>query len=83
MITIKPVSDLRNYNTVLEKVSAGNPVYLTKNGEGQYVIYGMEDQARFERLEKAVKLMSGLMEARDTGEKQGWIDLSDIREQYK
>lgn len=31
MINIKPVSDLRNYNTVLEKVAVGSKVYLTKN----------------------------------------------------
>ena len=29
MAIISPVSDLRNYNTVLEQVSAGSPVYLT------------------------------------------------------
>ena len=32
MAIISPVSDLRNYNTVLEQVSAGSPVYLTVNG---------------------------------------------------
>ena len=36
MATINPVSDLRNYNTVLEKVSYGSPVYLTVNGRGKY-----------------------------------------------
>lgn len=30
MPVIKPISDLRNYNQVLEKVSVGSPVYLTK-----------------------------------------------------
>ena len=34
MINIKPVSDLRNYNTVLDKVTIGSLVYLTKNGKG-------------------------------------------------
>ena len=36
MPVIKPISDLRNYNQVLEKVSVGSPVYLTKNGHGCY-----------------------------------------------
>ena len=31
MPVIKPITDLRNYNQVLEKVSVGSPVYLTKN----------------------------------------------------
>lgn len=38
MPVIKPISDLRNYNQVLEKVSVGSPVYLTKNGHGCYTI---------------------------------------------
>ena len=33
MIVIRPVSDLRNYPTVLEVVDNGNHVYLTKNVE--------------------------------------------------
>ena len=38
MANISPVSDLRNYNTVLEKVSVGSPDYLTVNGRGKYTI---------------------------------------------
>jgi len=38
MVNISPVSDLRNYNSVLEKVSPGFPVYLTVNGRGRYAI---------------------------------------------
>ena len=38
MAIISPVSDLRNYNTVLEQVSAGSPVYLTVNGRGRFTI---------------------------------------------
>ena len=38
MAVITPVSDLRNYNNVLEKVSVGSPVYLTVNGRGKYTI---------------------------------------------
>ena len=40
MANICPVSDLRNYNTVLENISAGSPVYLTVNGRGRYTIRG-------------------------------------------
>ena len=32
MIAIKPVSDLRNYNEVLQDVADESPVFLTKNG---------------------------------------------------
>ena len=82
MINIKPVSDLRNYNSVLEKVEVGNPVYLTKNGNGEYVIYDIKDQERFDKLEKAVKLMADLLEGRESGEKDGYLALSDLRKKY-
>ena len=36
MPNIKPISDLRNYSEVLREVSAGSPVFLTKNGRGRY-----------------------------------------------
>lgn len=82
MINIKPVSDLRNYNTVLDKVTIGSPVYLTKNGEGEYVIYDIKDQERFDKLEKAVKLMTTLIEGRESGEKNGFISLEELRSKY-
>ena len=83
MINIKPVSDLRNYNSVLEKVEEGKPVYLTKNGNGEYVIYDIKDQERFDKLEKAVKLMADLLEGRESGEKEGYISIDDVRKKYK
>ncbi len=30
MANISPVSDLRNYNTILDKVSVGSPVHLLR-----------------------------------------------------
>ena len=39
MPVIKPVSALRNYAAVLEDVSNGNSVYLTKNVYGSYKIW--------------------------------------------
>lgn len=82
MINIKPVSDLRNYNIVLEKVAVGSPVYLTKNGNGEYVIYNIKDQERFEKLEKAVKLMAELLDGRESGEKESYISLEEIKKKY-
>ncbi len=34
MTKIRPVSDLRNYNEVLNECSESSPVYLTKKGRG-------------------------------------------------
>ena len=43
MPNIRPISDLRNYTSVLNEVSYGNRVYLTRNGYGQCVIIDIKD----------------------------------------
>jgi len=46
MIQIRPVSDLRNKFTEIERaVSSGEPVYLTKNGYGSMVVMSLEKYA--------------------------------------
>lgn len=43
MLQIRPISDLRNKFTDIEKiVSEGEPVYLTKNGYGSMVVLSLE-----------------------------------------
>lgn len=46
MINIRPVSDLRNNFTEIERlVKEGEVVYLTKNGYGTMVVLGLEEYA--------------------------------------
>lgn len=76
MPNIKPVSDLRNYNEVLRDISEGEPVFLTKNGRGRYVIV---DMAEYEKQKATIKLLSKLAEAEETiktGEE--WIASDDV-----
>ena len=56
MIQIRPVSDLRNKFTEIEKaVGGGEPVYLTKNGYGAMVVLSLETYARLtEGVESAL-----------------------------
>ena len=60
---IKPVSDLRNYNEVLQDIEVGKPVFLTKNGRGRYVLV---DIAEYEKKTALLELYAKLAE----GEKQ-------------
>lgn len=60
MPNIKPVSDLRNYTEVLRDIAVGEPVFLTKNGRGRYVIVDMEE---YENQRAALKLLSALAKA--------------------
>ena len=55
MANILPVSDLRNYNEVLKNCHKGEPVYLTKNGRGRFVVMDIEDYER-DRAEKKLLL---------------------------
>ena len=46
MIQIRPVSDLRNKFTEIERVvKNGEPVYLTKNGYGAMVVLSLDKYA--------------------------------------
>lgn len=60
MPNIKPVSDLRNYTEVLRGISVGEPVFLTKNGRGKYVILDMEE---YEKQRATLKLLSELLKS--------------------
>ena len=50
MITIRPVSDLRNKFADIEKtVNDGEPVFLTKNGYGSMVVMSIEAYSRMKQ----------------------------------
>lgn len=80
MPNIKPVSDLRNYATVLRDVSANNPVYLTKNGYGRYAIVDIEDQEKYQLMEAALKLYTEIEKGHRSGEEEGWIEMDAANE---
>ncbi len=75
MPNIKPVSDLRNYTEVLKEVSPNNPVYLTKNGHGEYAIVKVDD---LDRLHATVKLMAQLAEGEKSGREDGWLSADEV-----
>ena len=56
MINIRPVSDLRNKFTDIEKtVSGGDPVFLTKNGYGSMVVMSIDAYSRLtQNVEQAL-----------------------------
>ena len=62
MPVIAPVSELRNYGNVLEKVKAGSPVYLTRNGHGAYSIRDMKDEEYFQKAEAMIQLFEEMRE---------------------
>jgi prevent-host-death family protein len=75
MPSIKPVSDLRDYNKVLRDVDVGKPVFLTKNGRGRFAILDIAD---YEKTQAALKLMSELSKGEKSGRKDGWLSMEDV-----
>lgn len=49
-MTIQSISELKDYNKVLDNVKYGSPVFLTKNGKGKYAIYTIEDSNNYENI---------------------------------
>ena len=55
MMQIRPVSDLRNKFTDIEKiVQSGDPVYLTKNGYGAMVVLSLDAYSRMTEPEEYI-----------------------------
>ena len=78
MPKIAPISELRNYGQVLENVKPNAPVYLTKNGHGQYSVHSIEDDEEFEKSKAMLKLMTELVKGFSSGEEQGWLTEEDV-----
>ena len=78
MPIIAPVSELRNYGQVLEKVKPNAPVYLTKNGHGQFSVHSIEDDEEFEKARAMVRLLTEINKGIQSGEEQGWLSDEDL-----
>lgn len=75
MPNIKPVSDLRNYNEVLRDIAVGEPVFLTKNGRGRYVIVDMDE---YEKQRATLKLLTELAKGEESVKEKGWFTQEEI-----
>ena len=78
MPNIAPISDLRNYGQILEKVNPGSPVYLTKNGHGRFSLHSIEDDEEFEQSKAMLKLMTELVKGFESGNNEGWLSDDDL-----
>jgi len=75
MPNIKPVSDLRNYNDVLQDIDVGRPVFLTKNGRGLYAILDIRE---YEKINATLKLVTELVKGERSGLEQGWLSADEF-----
>ena len=79
MPNIKPVSDLRNYNVVLQDIDIGQPVFLTKNGRGRYAIVDMRE---YEKTRATIQLMEELSKGIKSGQDLGWLTADVVEAEF-
>lgn len=64
-------------NEVLKNCHKGEPVYLTKNGRGGFVVMDIED---YERDHAEKKLLMKLQEAEEVvKDGEGWLNLDELK----
>jgi len=81
MPNIKPVSDLRNYNEVLREVDVGDPVFLTKNGRGCFVVVDIRE---YEKTQASLKIMTKLTKAEiAVKDEEAWLTPEEVRQQME
>lgn len=64
-----------HYTEVLRDIAVGEPVFLTKNGRGRYVIVDIEE---YEKTSSTLRLMSELAKGEQSAKEIGWIDLTEV-----
>lgn len=75
MPNIKPITDLRNYTEVLKETSVGSPVFLTRNGRGEYVILDMKE---YDQMKSELELMKRLAEGERSAREKGWLTADEV-----
>ena len=78
MPRILPVSDLRNYNEVLNYCKEGEPVFLTKNGRGRFGVIDIKD---YEKEQEEKRLLLKLKEAEKAIKSDDdWMSLDELKD---
>ena len=63
---------------ILEKVKPDKPVYLTKNGKGQYSVHSIEDDKKYEEALAMIRLLTELNNGLESGRVKGWHSEQDV-----
>lgn len=81
MPSIKPVSDLKNYTTLIKEVKYGNRIYLTRNGHGQCALIDMQELDELDKQKALLQLMTKLAEAKISVREEGTISADDLEKE--
>ena len=78
MPNIKPVSDLRNYTSVVSEVGYGSRVYLTKNGHGNVALIDMRELDDIEKELALYKFKYEMASAEKSIREEGTISADEL-----
>ena len=78
MPNIKPISDLRKYTEVLKETVYGSPVFLTKNGRGEYVILDMKE---YDRMRAELALFTELRKGEQSAQDNWSLAADEVQEE--
>lgn len=81
MPIIKPISELKNYTAIVNQVSYGNRIYLTKNGHGQYAIIDIRELDELDKQKALLTLMGKLNDAKASVREEGTISADDLEKE--
>lgn len=81
MPNIKPISDLKNYAAVVNEVSYGNRVYLTRNGRGSCAIIDMQELDELDKQKALNQLLFKLQEAENSVITEGTISADELEKE--
>jgi len=81
MPNIKPISELKNYAMIVNQVSYGNRVYLTKNGHGQYAIIDIKELDELDKQKALLTLMNKLNDAKESVRVEGTISADELEKE--
>jgi hypothetical protein len=81
MPSIKPVSALKNYTSIVNEVTYGNRVYFTKNGHGICALVDMAELDELDKQKALLQLMTKLAEAKVSVREEGTISADDLEKE--
>ena len=81
MPNIKPISELKNYTSILNEVSYGNRIYLTKNGHGQCALVDMKELDELDKQKSLLQLLTKLNEAKTSIRDEGTISADELEKE--
>ena len=81
MPIIKPISELRNYTSVVKEVAYGRRVYLTRNGHGTIAMINMQELDDMEKRLALYQLELELAKGERSIEEEGTVSSAILKKE--